>query len=267
MRDVSLSDGAVGLMAPPARRLRRALIFPATALALWEASYRLHLLPGYLVGPSAILATLAQMTASGELWIDIASSLMRCYSGFAFGAVAGVMLGLLAGVSRGVNVFFDPLISLTYPVPKVAILPILMVWLGLGDASKIATIALSVFYPVFINSCAGARSVNRLYLWSARNAGATPRRIFFWVVLPAALSSIFAGLRIGLALSFILLFATEMVVGNAGLGYLIIEAEHYQRFDIMFVAILAVGVLGFASDRLLMATRRRLLVGQLQQSG
>jgi ABC-type nitrate/sulfonate/bicarbonate transport system permease component len=255
LRDASRNDhayrGALGVA--------RTLVVPAAAMALWELFARIGLLPSYLVGPSGILMTAAQMIASGELWAHLAASLLRCYSGFALGALLGAAAGLLAGVSTRLRSLLDPLVSLSYPVPKVAILPILMVWLGLGDASKITIIALSVFYPLYINAYQGALSVNPLFVWSARTFGAGRLRIFMQVIIPASLPPIFAGLRIGLAISFILLFAAEMVSANQGLGYLIVQAQQFQRFDIMFVAVATIGFFGFVSDRLLIFAQRRLL--------
>jgi len=186
-------------------------------------------------------------------------SLLRCYGGFALGALVGCGTGLLAGVSPKVRSVLDPLVSLSYPVPKIAVLPILMVWLGLGDASKIAIIALSVFYPVYIGAYQGVLSVNPLLVWAARTFGASQSRIYMRVVLPASLPPIFASLRIGIAISFILLFAAEMVSANKGLGYLIVQAQHFQRFDIMFVAVMTIGFFGFASDRILLLIQHRLL--------
>lgn len=238
------------------------VIAPLAVLALWEAYARLGGAPSYLVAPTRIAAVTFDMAVSGELWPHAGASLVRAYGGFALGAAAGILLGLFAGVSRAAGTFLDPLVSLIYPVPKIVVLPILVVWLGFGDLSKIATIAISVFFPVFINAYAGTRAVPKLYVWAARNMGAAPVRIFFRVVLPAAMSHVLAGIRIGLALAFVVLFAAELFGAPAGLGYLIGRAEESGRFDLMFVAILVIAVIGFASDRLLVAVRRRLLAGQ-----
>ena len=239
--------------------LARGLVIPAAVIILWEVLAWIGALPSYLVGPGVILATAAQMIVSGELWTHLGVSLLRCYGGFILGAFLGGGAGLLAGVSKGLRSLLDPLVSLSYPVPKIAMLPILMVWLGLGDASKIAIIALSVFYPLYISAYQGSLAVSPLLVWSARTFGASRLRIFLRVILPASLPPIFAGLRVGLAIAFILLFAAEMVSANRGLGYLIVQAQHFQRFDIMFVAVATIGLFGFMSDRLLMFTQRRLL--------
>jgi len=244
-------------------RLAKGLALPVALIALWEVAGHTGSLPRYLVAPSVISKSTLSMALSGELLTDTLESLLRAYAGFLIGAGLGIALGLLAGVSRAVEGFFDPLVSLTYPVPKIALLPILMSWLGLGDASKIAVIALGVFYPAFINAYYGAKAVNRLHVWSALNMGATRLQVFAKVILPSAAPQVLTGLRIGLALAFIVMFAAEMVGAKTGLGNLVMEAEASLRFDLMYAAIIAIGVLGFASDRLLLALRRRLLAGRL----
>jgi ABC-type nitrate/sulfonate/bicarbonate transport system permease component len=151
----------------------------------------------------------------------------------------------------------DPLVSVSYPVPKIAIFPIMSVWLGLGDPAKIALIALSVFYPAYINAYQGAVLVKPLLVSVARTVGASRLRIFTQVVLPAAMPSILVGLRVSLGLSFIMLFAAELAATDRGLGRLVADAQVYQRFDIMFVAIFAIALFGFLSDRALLFIRRR----------
>ena len=228
-------------------------------LVLWELLARINLLPDYLLEPSTILSRLYAMLVAGDLTQHILSSLYRSSMGFIIGSVLGILLGLLAGTSKFIEGFFDPLVSLTYPVPKIAILPVLMLWLGIGDNSKIVIILLATFYPTFINAYYGARSVNYLYVWAARNMGASPLKVFYKVTVPAAAPQIFAGLRVALALSFVLLFSSEMVGSRSGLGFLIIFAESNMRFDIMFAAIVVIACLGFISDRLLVVIRQHVL--------
>lgn len=245
-----------------AGRAAAGLALPLLLVAFWEYSAHAGMMPRYLIAPSAIMQSTYSMIASGELLVHARDSLQRSFSGFAIGSLLGIAIGLLAGVYRPVAGFFDPLVSLAYPVPKIAVLPILMSWLGIGDASKIAVIGLGVFFPVFINSFFGARDVNKLHVWSALNMGATRLQVFLRVVLPSAAPQVLTGLRIGLALSFILLFAAEMVGAKSGLGYLVIRAEDSLRFDLMYASILSIGVLGFASDRALVLVRRRLMAGR-----
>lgn len=231
-------------------------------LVVWQVAGWLNALPSYLVSPSRILEQFFSMAFSGELWPHVEASLFRSVSGFVIGTTLGLLLGLLSGVLRWVETFWDPLISLTYPVPKVALLPVLLVWFGIGDTSKIVVIALACFYPVFLNAYYGARGVNERYIWAARMMGASSWQIFVKVIFPASLGSIFSGVRIALALSFVVLFSAELLGGKPGLGYLIVQAEQGLRFDIMYVAILSITLLGFAADRLLLWTRRKLLAGQ-----
>jgi ABC-type nitrate/sulfonate/bicarbonate transport system permease component len=243
------------------RRRSLGFIVPVLVLVVWEFTARRGSAPQYLPAPSAILNALAAMAIAGTLWGHIVSSLWRVFAGFSLGISTGIAVGLIAGVSPLVGRFINPLISLTYPIPKIAFLPIMIIWLGLGDASKIATIGLSVFFPTFINAFGGASDINRRYIWAAQSMGASRLRILLHVVLPAALPQIFAGARVGLGLAYITLFATELFGARSGLGYLIGLAETNRRFDTMYVAIIAIGLAGFLSDRLLVWLRGRLLRG------
>ena len=233
----------------------------------------LHLLaaregaPRYVVSPMQIAQTLWELAVSGELLKDALASLQRSLSGFAIGGVIGVGLGLACSVIRPLQSFFDPLVSMAYPVPKVALLPVVITWLGFGDASKIAIISLAVFFPTFINAMYGSRGVNPRWIWSARNMGASRTQLFWRVIVPSSLPHVFNGLRSGLALSYVVLFAAEMVGAKNGLGNLIMKAEESMRFDLMYAAILTIGLIGFASDRTLLALRRRLLAGKFPGEG
>jgi ABC-type nitrate/sulfonate/bicarbonate transport system permease component len=229
---------------------------------LWEVGARSGAMPTYVVAPSIIAMTLARLLADGELLTHVSASLIRVAAGLAVGSTLGTLIGLLAGINRPVELYFDPLISLTYPVPKIAILPLLMAWLGIGDASKIAIIAMAVFYPTFINAYYGAKGVKQSHLRAAQNMGASQKRIFWHVIFPSALPQILTGLRIAIALSFVVLFAAEMIGANTGLGYLITFAENNLRFDMMYASLVTIAVIGLAADRVLMAVRARLLLGR-----
>jgi NitT/TauT family transport system permease protein/sulfonate transport system permease protein len=244
-------------------RLLRNLALPVATLGLWELLGRTGHLPDFLSTPSGIAAAFAELIGDGELGDDVAISVLRAFSGFAIGAALGVLVGLAAGISAPVRNFFDAPVSLLYPVPKIAFYPIFLLWLGLGDMSKIVVVAVSVWFPVFIASIEATRTVNLQLIWSAQSMGAGRFVIFRRVVLPAALPQLFAGLRVGLALAFVALFAAELMGANAGLGYLVTDGEQNLRFDIMFAGIVTFGVIGFLSDRVLLAVRRRLLRGQL----
>jgi ABC-type nitrate/sulfonate/bicarbonate transport system permease component len=238
-------------------------LIPVLVVVLWEGLGRTDLLPRYLSSPSAILEALWELAASGELFVALGVSLYRVSVGFAIGTAAGIIVGLGAGLLLGVRHFFDPLVSFLYSVPKIAFLPIFLLLFGLGHWSKISMIAFSTFFPVFVASRHALMSVDQVLVWAARNMG-TPRGvIFFRVMIPAAAPQLFAGIRIGLAHAFVILFAAELIGSNVGLGTIITDGEDSVRFDIMFAGIICFAVIGFVSDRILMAVRRHVLRGQL----
>jgi ABC-type nitrate/sulfonate/bicarbonate transport system permease component len=248
-------------------RITRTLILnwtvPVAVLVAWEVFGRLDLLPRYLSVPTLILAGLWELALSGELFVAMAASLYRAFAGFAIGTAMGIVAGLGAGVTGAVRNFFDPLVSFLYSIPKIAFLPVFLLLFGLGHASKISIIAFSVFFPVFIASRHSILSINRILVWAAQNMGASPRTIFYRVIIPAAAPQLFAGIRIGLAHAFVVLFAAELIGSKVGLANLITYGEEWVRFDLMFAGIVCFAVLGFVSDRILMAVRRHVLKGQL----
>ena len=225
---------------------------------LWQLLW-LRGLPQYILGPFEILKHFFAALGSAELYAHIGASLMRSLPGFAVGTLLGIALGLAAGISRAFDQMLSPIVFLSYPVPKIVMLPIFMLWFGIGDLSKILIIALACFYPTFINAYYGAKATPSILVWSGLNMGAGKWRIFRKVVVPSALPLILAGLRVSLALSFIVMFATEMINARSGLGHLIREAENSLRFDLMYVSLLSIAILGYAGDRLLRFSRRYFL--------
>src|SRR5258705_7329764 len=168
-------------------------------LLAWQLA-SLSGLPDYVLSPLAILEHFFAALGSRELYTDIGASLGRALPGFLIGSALGVALRLAAGVSRVFDGTFSPVVFLTYPVPKIVLLPPFMLWFGIGDLSKVLIIALACFYPAYINAYYGAKATPRILVWSARNMGAGNAEIFRRVVLPAALPQIFAGMRVALAL-------------------------------------------------------------------
>lgn len=179
-------------------------------VVLWQLLWAWGL-PDYVLGPVEILRHFVAALGSAELYDHIGASLMRALPGFAIGTLLGVALGLAAGIARGFDQMLSPVIFLTYPVPKIVMLPLFMRWFGIGDFSKILIIALACFYPTFINAYYGAKSTPTILVWSGLNMGADPWQIFRRIVVPSAAPLIFAGMRVSLALSFIVMFATEMI--------------------------------------------------------
>jgi NitT/TauT family transport system permease protein/sulfonate transport system permease protein len=238
-------------------------IVPIAVLAAWEVSGRAGVLPQYLSSPSLIVAALWEISVTGELAVAAGVSLYRVLAGFAIGTAAGIVAGLAAGLTPGVRNFFDPIVAFLYSVPKIAFLPVFLLLFGLGHASKISIIAFSGFFPVFVACRHAVLSVDPILVWAARNMGTPRRTIFFRVIVPAAAPQLFSGIRIGLAHAFVVLFAAELIGSRSGLGVIINYGEEWGRFDFMFAGIACFALLGFASDRLLIAIRRRVLKGQM----
>jgi len=230
-------------------------------LVLWQLA-ALGGLPEYVLSPSEIARHFVAALGGAELYEHVGASLRRSIPGFVLGSVLGAVLGLAAGVARWLDRMLSPAVFLTYPVPKIVMLPIFMIWFGIGDLSKVLIIALACFYPVFINAYYGVRQTRTILVWSALNMGATPAQVFRRVVLPSALPMILASLRVSLALSFIVMFAAEMINARSGLGHLIRVAENSLRFDLMYVSLVAIAVLGYAGDRLVRLAHSRLLAWQ-----
>jgi ABC-type nitrate/sulfonate/bicarbonate transport system permease component len=221
-------------------------------------------LPDYVLSPLEIGRHFVQALGSAELYENIWASLARSLPGFAIGTILGALLGLAAGVARWFDRLLSPAVFLTYPVPKIVMLPIFMLWFGIGDLSKVLIIALACFYPVFINAYYGVRTTPTILVWSALNMGAGRADIFRRVVVPSAAPMIFAGMRVSLALSFIVMFAAEMINARSGLGHMIRVAENSLRFDLMYVSLLSIAILGYAGDRMVRYAHRRLLSWQEQ---
>src|SRR5687767_11587040 len=192
----------------------------ASLLVLVLLVWQLRGLPEYVLSPIEIARHFLQALGSAELYEHIGASLRRSLPGFVLGSLLGAALGLAAGTARWFDRLLSPAVFLTYPVPKIVMLPIFMIWFGIGDLSKVLIIALACFYPVFINAYYGVRQTRSILVWSAMNMGASRAEIFRRVVLPSAAPMIFASLRVSLALSFIVMFAAEMINARAGLGYL-----------------------------------------------
>jgi NitT/TauT family transport system permease protein len=240
--------------------LARAGLFLSLVL-VWQLA-GLRGLPDYLLSPLDIARHFVHALGSAELYEHAWASLARSLPGFAIGSFLGVALGLAAGTARWFDRMLSPAVFLTYPVPKIVMLPIFMIWFGIGDLSKVLIIALACFYPVFINAYYGVRQTRTILVWSALNMGASKEQIFRRVVLPSAAPMIFASMRVSLALSFIVMFAAEMINARSGLGHLIREAENSLRFDLMYVSLLAIAILGYTGDRVVRLAHSRLLAWQ-----
>ena len=220
-------------------------------LLAWEAATSFGLVSTQMLPHlSSIAAAFWSMLLSGELVAQAARSLMRAAAGLGAAILVGVSLGLLMAMIRPFRLVVNPVIQIFYPMPKSALIPVVMIWFGLGDMSKIVLIFLGCLLPVVISSYNGARGVNPLLLWSAASLGASRRAVLCDVVLPAAMPEILSGIRTALAFAFILMVSSEFVIAKDGVGYLISSLGDGGAYPAMFAVIFTVALVGFAADRL-----------------
>ena len=224
-------------------------------LALWEIVARTGLVDPIFMPPfsDVLKVTFHELFVTRELLTHVGYSFARAGTGFCLAAVVGITLGILMGRSRVIESFVDPLISAIFPTPKLALFPLMMVLLGIGDASKIALIFMGCFFPIVISTYTGVKNVDKYFIWNARTKGASNRQVLLTVVLPAALPFIFAGLRVATSTAFLLIVASELIASNEGLGFLILYAQRSFYPELMFGGILLVASMGFTVDRLLLA--------------
>jgi ABC-type nitrate/sulfonate/bicarbonate transport system permease component len=236
------------------RRFRRFLAV-AGAFALWQIM-ALRADSPLMPTVDSVVDRLIRDIESGLIWRHTRATLHRGGLGFLIALGGGVLLGVLMARNRIVEAAIEPLLAATYPVPKLALYPIFILWLGLGTASKVALVALECIYPIAYNTYAGARSVNKNQMWAAMNAGASRVRITFAVILKSSLPSIFAGIRIALPIALVVVVVTELIGESLGLGYLIKSASTRFQPEGAFAVILLLGFIGFFIDRLtVFATR------------
>lgn len=216
-------------------------------LVLWELLCRSGVVSAlYLPSPSAIVGTGFEMTVSGELLINAQASLYRIAVGFVVGSIAGVLIGLVTGFSRLAEAVGNPVIQALYPVPKLALLPLIILWLGIGELSKVTIISLGVFFPVVINTYSGVKNVDPLLVKTAVSFRASRISLVRKVILPDALPVIFAGLKLAAGTSLLLLVAAEMIAAKEGLGAMILHYGDLMLTTKLMVGVLTLSILGVA---------------------
>jgi ABC-type nitrate/sulfonate/bicarbonate transport system permease component len=234
------------------------LLAGVALLVAWEFAARVIGISG-LPPASHAIAQLPAILSDPESLLDIAASLKRMTIGFALALIVAAPIGLMMGRSRYVAAFFNPLLMVIYPVPKAALMPIIMLWLGVGDASKTLVIFLGVSLPVIYHSYQGSRAVEEKVLWSAAAMGmAAPARLFR-VVLPAALPEILIGCRTGLVLALITMVTSEMIARQTGVGNILFNALDMAQYDTVYAMIVVIGLLGFLLDFVFERLRMRLV--------
>ncbi len=256
-----------GLRGAPRRR-GRVLAFRvgsiAVFLALWSAIsgavvfFRLFN-PIFLPGPWMVVGALIELAVGGQLWIHVAATLERVLIGFGIGALLALGLGLPAGHFSAVRNVIEPVVELLRPIPPLAMLPLFIVWIGIGETSKIGFITYATFFPMFLATVHAVRQVDPLLLRAAASLGARRTRLFVLVILPAALPEILTGIRLGVAVSFFVIVISEFIAAEHGLGYLINDGRNFYLVPQMLGAAVLLGLLGYMGNALVLILERRVL--------
>lgn len=262
---------------PNWRAIAEGAIIPLVLLLLWQAASASGFVdPRKIPSPIAVATRWITYIApekafdpaegswfmwlwSGEFLRDAAGSLWRVLMGFIIGGGLALPLGLLMGTSKLANRLLNPLFQLLRPIPPIAYIPLAMLWFGLGNPPAIFLITLGAFFPVLINTVAGVKSVDSIYMRAARNLGASELTIFRRVILPAAAPHILSGMRIAIGTAFIVVIVAEMIAVNNGLGYRILEAREFFWTDKVIAGMLSIGFIGLAIDGAVEALNARLL--------
>ena len=229
-------------------------------LIAWELFARSGRVTPFMLPPfSAVVERIYSDAASGVLWINLKQTMFRAMIGFLIAAIGGITLGAFMSRNRLIHWFFDPIISVGFPMPKIAFLPIIILWLGVYDVSKIAIVVFDAIFPVVTATLAGIASVERELIWSARNMGANNREVMWQIVLPAALPQILTGLQVALPIALIVEIVAEMAMGGYGLGGAMMTASRFADSRGVFAGIVEIAIVGYALIKALALIRRRLL--------
>ena len=227
-------------------------------LAIWELICQSGVVSSlFLPAPTAIISALLQMIADGEIGVSLAASLYRILAGFFIGSLVGLAVGLVTGTSALMDKIGTPIVNAIYPIPKIALLPLFILWLGIGELSKVTIIALGVFFPVAMNTYSGVKNVDTLLLKVAASFNASWWMTMKSVVLPNALPMIFAGLRLAAGTSLLLLVAAEMIAAQVGIGALILHYGDLMITDRLMAGVIVLSLLGLVFNLILQFLERK----------
>lgn len=233
---------------------------PLFLLLLWEMAADFRFIDvRFFPAPSKIFGTLVEMVENGQLWRHFSASMQRLFWGFLFGGLPALALGVGMGLNKTLRAIVDPIVQATYPIPKSAILPLILLIFGLGEGSKIVMVAIGIFYPILINATAGVLEINKIYFDVGRNFGASRWQVFRTVALPGALPLIMTGVKLGIGMGLILIAIAEMVGAKSGLGFMIWNAWEILSVETMYVGLLVIAVLGLVLSLIVTEIERALV--------
>jgi sulfonate transport system permease protein len=224
-------------------------IVPVLLILLWQAASQLGWLrEQVLPAPTAVAAAAWRLTLSGELWMHVRISTWRALTGFAIGGGIGFALGLANGLSSMSEALLDSTLQMIRNIPHLALIPLVILWFGIDEEAKLFLVALGVFFPIYVNTQHGVRSVDRHLLEMGRAYGMSERQLLWRVVLPGALPSVFVGLRYGLGIMWLTLIVAETISASSGIGYMAMNAREFMLVDVVVFAILVYAALGKLAD-------------------
>ena len=232
----------------------------AGVVLVWELGAHLNVInAAFLPPPTQIAAAFADAITSGEMAAAALLTLARCLGGYALTAIAGIILGVLMGISQRIYSLLEPLIEMLRPIPSAAVIPIAILFLGIDERMKLAVIMFGSLWPILLNTIHGVRSVDPLLIDTGRTFNLTGSAFLWKIVIPASLPHIATGLRISLAISLILTITVEMIAGSSGLGFLILDYERSFRYPPMYAGIVLLGLIGFLLNAVVVSVERRWL--------
>lgn len=234
-----------------ALRKGRGFILPVLGILLLEGVVRVGLIPDYVMPPPSELVFSFIDLAHGPLWNDIAASLLRVLAGFIIGTALAVIVGSVVGLSRNAEAWLDPTFQALRSVPSLAWVPLLLIWIGIDESSKVTLISIGAFFPMYLNLVAGIRNVDRKLVEVGTLYQYSRVRMVAKIILPAALPSLLTGLRSGLSMAWLCVVAAELLAATNGIGYMLTDGRETSRPDLVLVAIITLAVMGKISDSLL----------------
>jgi sulfonate transport system permease protein len=267
LSDLSIARPAVSVAAPrqarpasPRRTQLLSWLVPVLLVLAWEALARFGQIPGYILpAPTKVVATGIALVRDGTLIPDIGISLLRAASGFAIGACIGFAVGIAVGFSRVAGVLLDRTILMLRAIPFLAVLPLVIVWLGIGEGAKIFLVAFGVAFPIYMNTVLGIRQVDPKLVELGRVMGLSTWKLIRRIILPGAMPSILNGVRYALATAWLALVVAETIAASSGIGFLAMDAREFLRTDVIVLVIVIYAVIGVVADSVAKLLERRLL--------
>ncbi len=235
-------------------------IIPVGLIAIWQIASVAGLLPSQILpAPTAVVKAAAELTADGELFHNLAVSTARAATGLLAGGAVSFVLGMVCGLSPFARRLLDPTLQMVRTIPHLALLPLVILWFGIGEQAKILLVAWGVFFPIYLNTYHGVVSVDPQLIEMGRSYGMSRWTLFRRVIFPGALPSILVGLRFGLGIMWLTLIVAETIAANSGIGYMATQAREFSQTDIIVLSIFVYAALGKLADTLTRALEHRLL--------